>query len=77
MATCNVVDNDLQVGLEAPEERVQAKEVQDIDPETSVASNRWQIARAASKLRHGVGIAVRKGTYCINKVAKSGHLYIP
>ena len=76
MATCNVVDNDLQVGFEAPEKRVQVEEVQEIDPETSVASNRWRIARAASKLRHGAGVVIRKGTYCINKIAKSGLLYI-
>ena len=72
MATCNVVDNDLQVEFEAAEETVQIKEVQEIDPETSVASNRWRIARTASKLRHGAGVLIRKGTYCMNKVAKSG-----
>ena len=74
MATCSGVDY-LQVGSEAPEERIQVEEVRGVNPETSIAPNRWQIVRAASKLGHGVGIAVKKGTYYINKVAKSGLLY--
>ena len=58
MATCNAVDHNLQAKQETQEEKVEVEEVQTVD-----ISNHWQITRTASKIRHGVGTAVKKGTY--------------
>jgi len=58
MATCNVADHNLQAEQETQEEKVEVEEVQTVD-----SSNHWQITRTASKIRHGVGTAVKKGTY--------------
>ena len=66
MATCNGADHNLQAEVEAQEERVKVEAAQAVDSGTSNISNHWQITRTASKIRHGVGTAVKKGTYCLS-----------
>ena len=62
MATCTGTYYDLQMESEGQEEWLKLEAAQAVDPGTSNISNHWQITRTASKIRHGVGTAVKKGT---------------